>query len=288
MKLSVIVPVYNVHQWLRHCLQSLLEQELDDYEVILVNDASRDNSQGICSEWCSQYPQFRLINHRQNLGLSAARNTGIDAACGEYITFVDSDDFLAPGTLSYALDDIGDADVLEYPVRIDHLARNAYDWRPEKRDIDFRTWMTDRGQSHCYACNKVFRRTLWNTICFPQGKYFEDILTIPHVLGKAGVIRMSDRGLYYYCARTGSISKSVRPRVLQDYVIANEKLLLLPENACNHELKLRYLNALQTCRKYHVEAPQNIRVHLPLSLMLTPGLSWRDRIKVLYYRLIRR
>ena len=91
--LSIIVPVYNVAQYLRHCLQSLSEQGLEDYEVILVNDASRDNSRGICSEWCTNHPQFRLVCHEVNRGLSEARNTGIKIATGKYVMFLDSDDF---------------------------------------------------------------------------------------------------------------------------------------------------------------------------------------------------
>lgn len=284
MKLSVIVPVYNVHQWLRHCLQSLLEQGLaNDYEVILVNDASRDNSQGICSEWCSEHPQFRLINHTENRGLSEARNTGIAEAKGEYITFVDSDDFLAPDTLKCALEDIADADVLEYPVMVNHLAKDAYKWVPDEGEVDFRFWMTRQGQNHCYACNKIYRRELWDGVKFPRGKFIEDMLTVPFVLRKARKIRLSARGLYYYCARTGSISKSVRPEVLRDYVLATSSLLKMPENASNYELRLRYLNGVLTCTKYGVSVDGVEKVCIPLSFAFTGKISWRDRLKVLYF-----
>ncbi|MBQ7180492.1 MAG: glycosyltransferase family 2 protein [Bacteroidaceae bacterium] len=139
--LSIIVPVYNVAPYVRHCLQSLLGQGLQHYEVILVNDASYDNSRGICSEWCREHPQFRLVNHETNRGLSEARNTGLQEARGEYVTFVDSDDFLEADTLSSCLQAIGDADVLEYPIMVDHLSRQARLWLPEERDTDFRGWM---------------------------------------------------------------------------------------------------------------------------------------------------
>ncbi|MCF0197600.1 MAG: glycosyltransferase, partial [Bacteroidaceae bacterium] len=114
--LTIIVPVYNVAQHLRQCLVSLSEQmEGDDYEVLLVNDASTDNSRGICSTWCDTHPRFRLLCHAANQGLSAARNTGLQAAAGTYIAFADSDDFLAPLTLQRALRAMGDADVVEFP-----------------------------------------------------------------------------------------------------------------------------------------------------------------------------
>lgn len=294
--LSIIVPVYNVAQYLGHCLQSLSEQGLEDYEVILVNDASRDNSRGICSEWCTNHPQFRLVCHDVNRGLSEARNTGIREALGDWITFVDSDDFLAPGTLSQVWGERdGTVDVLEYPVMEYHLSRHAHLRTFARGDMDFRTWLQQGGHKHCYAWNKVFRRTLWQDTLFPPGRHYEDILTIPYVLRKARSIRMTDRGCYYYCERSGSICTTKAEQTLLDYLDAYNRLLDIPESAGNHDLYLRARNGEITYRRLFGKAraqaghplrePLIHRRHMPLTYAFAPGLTLHDRLKVLWLAL---
>lgn len=93
--LSIIVPVYNVEKYLKTCINSLLEQKLDAYEIILVDDGSTDSSGGICDEYAKKHEKIQVI-HKKNGGLSSARNTGIENAVGKYIGFVDSDDYIMP------------------------------------------------------------------------------------------------------------------------------------------------------------------------------------------------
>ena len=99
MKLSIVIPVYNVEDTLDRCVESVLRQGIGDFEVILVDDGSRDRSAAICDEWQAKDAHI-LVIHQENRGLSAARNAGISRATGELITFVDSDDFLKEGTYS--------------------------------------------------------------------------------------------------------------------------------------------------------------------------------------------
>ncbi len=285
MKVSIIVPVYNVAQYLPKCLESIRHQGLADYEVILVNDGSHDNSQAICKEWCRQNPEFRLINHEQNKGLSEARNTGIRAAKGEYITFLDSDDYLAPDTLVACLEEIRDADVVEYPVMVDHLSRNAYPFYPNEGTADFQTWMRQDGYKHCYACNKLFRRSLWEETTFPSGRYYEDIFTIPYVLKRANKVRGIRRGMYYYCKRDGSISNTPKLKALQDYVEALVQLLSLPENRENHDLYLRALNAQLSYQKHGGKEKIVPRRSLPMSYILSSKITCRQRLKAIWFRL---
>lgn len=281
--LSIIVPIYNVVQYLRHCLQSLSEQGLEDYEVILVNDASRDNSMGICSEWCQDHPQFRLINHTVNQGLSAARNTGIAEARGEWITFVDSDDFVAPGTFGQIMNMVGDEKVIEYPIMQKHLSQHPQLLTFADRMIDFGEWLNDGGHLHCYACNKLFRREVWEGVSFPVGRHFEDIFTIPFVIRKAGGVRQLPLGMYYYCDRSGSISYCPDQRGWLDYVEAYCKLLELPEAATNHEI---YLRARNGEIMYHRTSGTNNRIvpkrRIPFRYAFAKGLSFHDRLKVLW------
>nr|MCR4921788.1 glycosyltransferase [Bacteroidaceae bacterium] len=123
--ISIIVPVYNVAPYLGRCLQSIVAQGLDDWEALLVNDASRDNSLAICNEWARREPRFRVVSHDKNKGLSEARNTGLRLATGKYIAFVDSDDSLTPNTLSEAMRAIEGAEVVEFPVVQGYLSKHA-------------------------------------------------------------------------------------------------------------------------------------------------------------------
>ena len=102
-KISVVIPVYNVEQFLRECVDSVLEQTVSDFEIILVDDGATDSSGAICDEYGAKDQRVRVI-HQANGGLSAARNRGLDAANGEYIYFLDSDDYLAPNTLEALLE----------------------------------------------------------------------------------------------------------------------------------------------------------------------------------------
>lgn len=284
-KLSVIVPVYNVAQYLRHCLQSLTEQDIEDYEVLIVDDGSYDNSRGICIEWCAEHPDFRLIVHETNKGLSEARNTGIREAEGEFIAFVDSDDFLAPGTLGRCIQEIGDADVVEYPVRRDHLSDHASTWTPAEQTLSFQQWMQGDGYTHCYACNKVFRSSLWQQTTFPAGKYYEDIFTIPYVLRRCKGIKGISHGMYYYCDRRGSISHTPKPQALKDFVEALVQLNELPENEHNTALYIRSLNAEISYQKYSHRKEQIVpRRNIPWKYFLKPSLSNRERLKALWLK----
>ena len=96
--ISVIVPVYRVEKYIRRCVDSILAQSFRDYELILVDDGSPDYSGAICDEYATRDPRIRVI-HKENGGLSSARNVGIDAASGEYLFFMDSDDIIHPDTL---------------------------------------------------------------------------------------------------------------------------------------------------------------------------------------------
>ena len=124
MKLSIIVPVYNTEEYLKECLDSVTPQLTDDMEVILVNDGSTDGSQKICEEYQEKYSQVRLIN-QQNQGLSAARNTGIHEAVGDYLLFIDSDDFIATSVLRDLIQFANNQDV----IFLDAVKYYREDWQ---------------------------------------------------------------------------------------------------------------------------------------------------------------
>lgn len=211
MKLSIIIPVYKTAPYLDLCLESILRrQAITDCEIILVDDCSPDSCGKICDDWSRKDSRIKVVHCTKNGGLSKARNIGLDHAEGEYITFVDSDDYLAPDTLSQnmaLLDAMPETDVLEYPVHVNHGTKSAYFYRPGAcKTESYREWIVRKGYLHSYAWNKIYRSELWKNHRFPVGRLFEDMYTIPYVLRDARKLLSSNKGLYYYCAHSDSIS----------------------------------------------------------------------------------
>lgn len=207
MKLSVIVPVYKVERSLDACVMSILNQNLEDFELLLVDDGSPDNCGRMCDEWAQKDRRIRVF-HKENGGLSDARNFGISNAEGEYITFVDSDDELAPGTLAYMielLDRNEEADVVEYTVHV-HAGSDdsAILSLPDRLWTSPRQyWHETMAWEHCYAWNKVYRRKVVSPALFPKGRLFEDAWTWPRMLaakhdGSPMCVLTTSHGLYIY------------------------------------------------------------------------------------------
>lgn len=201
VKLSVVVPVYNVSPFLHRCLESLLRQSVADSEVILVDDGSTDGSGHLCDEWCASHERFRVV-HQENKGLSEARNTGIRLAAGEWITFVDSDDFLAPDTHLRVMQQLREGDdMIEFPMLRFYGSekQSLLNFVPNVCQDATRYWIENHGHEHAYACNKIFHASVFRNVRFPVGVIFEDVHTMPLVLREVRQIRQTDVGLYYYC-----------------------------------------------------------------------------------------
>ncbi len=227
MKLSVVIPVYKVEEYLDRCVESVLNQGITDCEVILVDDCSPDRCGEMCDRWAERDKRVRVLHCPENGGLSAARNRGIELACGEYVTFVDSDDFLAPDTYIpniALLDSTPEAKALEFPVMVDYGSEHCYKLNFEHRVIHTEQWLEEEGYTHAYAWNKIYRRELFNEECnFAEGRLMEDLLTVPYVIYDTYMI-MSPHGLYYYCSREGTISRTVSFKAAQDYHCAMHNL----------------------------------------------------------------
>lgn len=208
MSLSVVIPVYKAEQTLDRCLNSVLSQDIDDMEVIVVDDGSPDNCPEMCDRWAQQDSRVHVI-HKQNGGLSDARNVGIEAAKGDYITFVDSDDYLAEGIYNKMLGIIGknpDIDIMEFSIKcigIDKIDINYQD----RTFLSAREyWQETRAWNHAYACNKIIRRVFLGNTRFPVGRLYEDLLVLPDLLLQNPVVATSSAIGYNYCANTNGIS----------------------------------------------------------------------------------
>lgn len=212
--LSVIIPVYRVEDTLNRCVESVLRQNVTDMEVILVDDGSTDKCPKMCDEWAERDARIRVI-HQQNGGLSDARNVGIDVAKGDFLTFVDSDDYLADNTYRPLLALMSDCDILEFSIA-NKLALQDRIYH----DIG-EYWLKERVYRHTYAWNKIYRRQLFENIRFPKGKVFEDAYTLPLLLKRSKTVRTTSRGFYYYSLNPNGITAKANGQQLAQLLEAH-------------------------------------------------------------------
>lgn len=238
MKLSIIVPIYNVAAYLRKCVESLLNQDYSDYEIILVDDGSTDESGKIADSLACEQPNIIRTIHQVNQGLSGARNTGTDAALGEYIVFVDSDDYWELNVLGDLILQIEQSDLDVLRFKYQHVNANYEVFSPYKSDpyifdnysaepttgINF---LNNRMGTGCYAWAFVLKRELLDNCKFTPGIYFEDTDWTPRMLLKAKRVASTDRVVYNYLMREGSITHAVS-RSKQQKVL-DDKMRLLAE-----------------------------------------------------------
>jgi glycosyltransferase involved in cell wall biosynthesis len=228
MLLSIIIPAYNVEGTLRECLESVLSQHVDDMEIILVDDGSTDNTAEICDEFGIR-DNIKVI-HQENAGLSEARNAGLELAEGELITFVDSDDYLEPNTyprLIGIMERHPQYDILEYSIVKEDNGKVLFSLDlPDREYTDMaQYWFDGRAYTHCYACNKVYRRGLFHGVRYPKGKKFEDVYMLPQLLRNAKVVRTTHLGLYHYIYNVDGITVSADGNALFELLKAHLPLI---------------------------------------------------------------
>lgn len=213
-KVSIIVPVYNVENYLAKCLDSLVKQTFENIEVLVVNDGSKDGSQKIIEQYAQQYPEKIKPFFKENGGLSDARNFGIDRATGDFIGFVDSDDYV---TETMFEEMVNLAEKYQSKMVICNIQKvdqhgnvtqklTQIPNMPEK--IDLENNFSVFSDLSYFACNKLFKKELFNQKRFKKGVHFEDIQLIPQLLLNCGNIAQTQNFHYQYLERTDSITKT--------------------------------------------------------------------------------
>lgn len=211
--ISVIVPVYNTEPYLCECIESLLGQTICNYEILLIDDGSEDNSKQICDQYSKNCEYIRTF-HQQNGGLSSARNMGLRKARGNYIAFVDSDDIVAPDFLEkmYRSAVCFNADIVQTAI-----FRFNVNGKKTGRLIGMGNEVTNgkvclerlvEGQDLGYSVvwNKLYRKEVWKDIYFPLGRMHEDMFVNYKVYARAQKVVLLPYGLYGYRRRPGSIT----------------------------------------------------------------------------------
>ncbi|MCS0826785.1 glycosyltransferase family 2 protein [Cytobacillus firmus] len=209
-KISIIVPIYNVEEYLNRCLDSIINQTYENLEIILINDGSTDNSYFIAEYYKNLDSRVILIN-QENGGQAKARNIGIKISTGDYLLFVDSDDWIDEDCVKLCLESALDAksDLVVFDIRL--IKQNGIKY--EEFDLTIYN-------SHSGPCNKLYKKELWNGKIFPENVWYEDLGIIPIIVGKCKNKVKLNKPLYNYdftrqCSQSHQIDKERNSDIMQ-------------------------------------------------------------------------
>ena len=232
--ISVIVPVYNVEKYIGRCVKSILEQSYRRLEILLVDDGSTDQSGSLCDEWERKDERIRVF-HKENGGLSDARNEGIRNAKGEYLCFIDSDDYVEPQMIQVLYENLiasnADMSVCEFEKQQEGKeAAFPYDGNHRIKEYEgeevlallYSKEFLNRS-TIVVAWNKLYRRELFDGIWYPVGRLHEDEYVIHRLLYKAGKLVYTSQSFYHYMQREQSIMSSFSEKKIWDMLAAYEE-----------------------------------------------------------------
>lgn len=234
-KISVIVPVYKVEKYIDRCINSILRQSFDDFELLLVDDGSPDNCGEICDLYQMNDKRIRVF-HQKNQGQSVARNTALNwlynESNSEWITFIDSDDWVHTDYLKILYEgaiacdaDICQCGMIETETTIADDKR--YEQECEKVSAESALYKEGRFEIDAYAWGKIYKRNLFEDVRFPAGMIFEDFYLIPEIVLKASAIAETKCKLYYYFQRSDSTVWSRDMRYIENKWTGYERVILL-------------------------------------------------------------
>ena len=227
--ISVIVPVYNMEQYLKKCIDSIINQSFKDFELIIVNDGSTDGSMDILSKYKKEHTNIVIIN-KSNEGLGEARNTALEVCRGEYIAFVDSDDYIDSNMLQKMYEKSKKFDLDIVICNYNFVDINGGEARKNDIILDdneiidsaecikiFLTLNTIQG----FSWNKLYKKKLFDSIRYPGNMSYEDIPTIVSLMIDANRVGFIDQRLYNYLLRDDSISATRTKKNIYDYIYAH-------------------------------------------------------------------
>jgi glycosyltransferase involved in cell wall biosynthesis len=317
-KISIIVPVYKVERFLSKCIDSIIAQTFTDFELILVNDGSPDNSGAICDEYSRRDNRIKVI-HKENGGLSSARNAGLKVARGNYIGFVDSDDYIHKKMyeLLYSAAAIHSSDIILcdfLKVKIDYLENQknidleclkirhftnleALNQLQKNFSNKNETFGIQRNNiKWIIACNKLYKRSLFEQVNFIESRIFEDEFIMHKVIYNSKKITYIPRKLYYYVQRSDSILNAPFSIKKLDKVYAIKEradfFREIKQSELYYQAIVEYYNAFTW---YYIKAMsefpsntevKNLKITLiksSLQILKNPKLIWKQKVIMLLF-----
>lgn len=234
MKISIIIPVYNVEKYIIKCLKSVKRQSFDNFECLIIDDGSKDNSIELAEKYIKDDNRFKIY-HKENGGLSDARNYGINLSKGEYLFFLDSDDYIADTLLAdaYQMAKKYDSDIVCFDMMYVY-EDGRYNEISSGGDFEVTSYQENKSLIFINnsANNKLYKRTFLEDKRFIKGMWYEDLAVVPTWLARANNVSHVGKALYYYVQRSGSISHSADERIFDIYkaIDMNKKALDLSDN----------------------------------------------------------
>ena len=234
--ISIIVPIYNVEKLLPRCIDSIINQTYKNIEIILVDDGSPDNCGKICDEYASKDSRIKIL-HKENGGLSDARNKGLDIALGDYIMFIDSDDYINPLMVEILYENLinnnADLSICKY-MKVNNSDIYNVDKNNQTINVYNKIECFNNLYNELYvtteiAWNKLYKKNLWNQIRYPIKKLHEDEFVIHHLIEKCNKIVYTNLELYYYYDREDSITHIYNKRRLDAIDAFEERMKFFKE-----------------------------------------------------------
>ncbi len=267
--ISVIVPVYRVEEYLERCVKSILSQTYENLEVILVDDGSPDQCPAICDACAEKDARVKVI-HQENKGLSGARNAGIDAASGEYLAFVDSDDYVSPHFIEELYQLLQDTGCAIGQCRFSYVKGDGL---VEEGNSAFCIYRGESLMEQLYgpeekatcfvvAWNKLYRAELFKEtgIRYPEGRIHEDEATTYRLFHEAKKLAFLDRALYgYYTENGGSITSVFSAKRLQWLTAHEERIAFFKKNGYEKLLPVAYRKLCDACITFYFRCTEQVK-----------------------------
>ena len=252
---SIIIPVYKVEQYLKRCMDSILNQTYQNIEVILVNDGSPDNCPALCDEYAKIDSRVRVI-HKENGGLSSARNVALNTVKGDYVFFVDSDDWIALDTLEVLNEYMEkDYDMISFQVTYLTEEKNVEKGEKNPKDMDVSQYIDASflGRYDFFVTTKIFKTEVFNNVRFLEGRNYEDLEIMHRLFLNMKKVVGFDYFLYYYWkGNEGAITNTITMKNIKDHYLSANEIY----TACRKYLEDRGKDASNIVAWYKVELVQ--------------------------------
>ena len=244
---SIVIPVYNVEEYLKECVESVLCQTYKNLEIILIDDGSTDGSGKLCNFYREIDNRIKVI-HKENGGLSDARNKGIEVATGSYLYFLDSDDLIPQNAIAVLVTiaretecDVVMAGLQQFEGYIDKCFLDKKGVEVVTNEEAMKRMFLHEGIGH-EACGKLYKSSLWLNMKFPIGKLYEDYACIYNIVASCKMVSIMHQNLYYYRIRQGSIMNTIiKERELQILDVSNQVTKYISEYVPNLKEYAEYL-----------------------------------------------